>query len=368
MAEVTAGMFTDLVKELGHMSKIDGLAAMSGRDMWGNDFTVLPEELPDYIANTQRVLNSTKDSKGNVVGLPIDCMDHDHMGGAGWIQSLELAEGRDVIIFGVEWTESGLEMVGNNESRYFSPTFDTENKQILGGSLTNWPGSRKPNGQYLLRPVELSKSRSIAGITNTKENQMTVETVPEVKPSWFAAFETKLAELTASFNPKKPDQKPEPTAQTVRELMDSPEAIREMARRAEEIAANKNALYARQQHVIQLASELVGGSTSRPFGLAGIGSDEIVELLMGLPMPQSLAVEKVICKIADSMAQVNFAELGSAGSGYSRKPRVPAEYRSAVQVWVNEGRELSAWFVKVGADLGLDKAENYNLTEFVKEA
>lgn len=197
---------------------------------------------------------------------------------------------------------------------------------------------------------------------------MTVETVPEVKPSWFAAFETKLAELTASFTPKKPDQNPEPTAQTVRELMDSPEAIREMARRAEEIAANKNALYARQQHVIQLASELVGGSTSRPFGLAGIGSDEIVELLMGLPMPQSLAVEKVICKIADSMAQVNFAELGSAGSGYSRKPRVPAEYRSAVQVWVNEGRELSAWFVKIGADLGLDKAENYNLTEFVKEA
>lgn len=344
------------------MSKIDGLAAMSGRDMWGNEFTVLPEELPDYIANTQRVLNSTKDSKGKVVGLPIDCENHDRMGGAGWIQSLELAEGRDVIIFGVEWTEEGLEKVGNNETRYFSPTFDTENKQILGGSLTNWPGSRKPNGQYLLRPVELSRSKSI--LSFTKENQMTVETVPEVKPAW---FENAINELKAVFAPKKPDQKPEPTAASVRELMESDEARIELARRANEIVANRVALYEREQHVIKLAADMVGGNSARPFGLAGIRAEEIVELLMGLPTSQSLAVERVITRLMDASAQVNFAELGSAGGGYARKPRVPAEYRGAVQLWVNEGKSLSAWFTQVGNDLGLDKAENYNLTEFVKE-
>lgn len=194
---------------------------------------------------------------------------------------------------------------------------------------------------------------------------MTVETVPEVKPSWFSAFEAKLADLSASFSPKKPDQKQEPTAQTVRELMESPEAVIEMARRAEEIAANRTALFERQQHVIKLAADMVGGTSARPFGLAGIRSDEIVELLMGLPMPQSLAVERVICKLMDASAQINFAELG-VGGGYARKPRVPAEFRSSIQTWVDSGKELSLWFSKVMPDLG--KAEDYNLTEFVKEA
>ena len=363
MAEITAGMFTDLLKELGHMSQIDGLAVMSGYDMYGQEFEVKAEDLADYVTNTQRVLNSTKDSKGKIVGLPIDCGNHDHEGGAGFIVALEADEQRGVIIFTVEWSEDGLELVGTNKVRYFSASFDTQNKLILGGSLTNWPGSRKPNGAYLLRPVELS--RSIAGIT--KENQMTVETVPEVKPSWIAELQSAI--VTALTPSPKPPASPkqEPTASSISELMQNDEVVREMARRSDHMAAEKAAVYERQQHVIQLAANLVGGTPLRPLGLAGIRADEIVELLMGLPAKQSLAVETVITKLTDAM-MIDYQELGSSGTGFTRKPRVPESYRPAVQIWVNEGKSLASWFKEVGTDLGLTKAEDYNLNEFVKEA
>ncbi len=67
----------------------------------------------------------------------------------------------------------------------------------------------------------------------------------------------------------------------------------------------------------------------------------------------------------DASALVNFTELGSAG-GYARKPRVPAEYRAALHEWVGAGKKLSAWFTQVMPEAG--KAEDFNLTEFVKEA
>jgi hypothetical protein len=369
MAEITAGMFTDLHRELGHMSQIDGLAVMAGLDMYGQEFEVKAEELAEYVANTQRVLNSTKDSKGKVVGLPIDCGNHDHEGGAGFIVALEADEQRGVIVFTVEWSEDGLELVGTNKVRYFSASFDTQNKLILGGSLTNWPGSRKPNGAYLLRPVELSRSMKFL----QKEKDMTVETqVQEQKPSWLPDLLKELGvTIKTALTPQPPTgpQRPEPSnesvTESVTELMNNTDLVHEVARRAEALAAEKNAIYERQQHVTQLAANIVGGTPSRPLGLAGIRADDIVELLMGLPMKQSLAVEKIICQLTDAMT-VNFQELGSGGAGFTRRPRIAPEFRPALQIWVNEGKSLSAWFTQVMPELG--KAEDYNLTEFVKEA
>ena len=195
---------------------------------------------------------------------------------------------------------------------------------------------------------------------------MTLDTTQEKKPSWVTEL---IADLTAALNPKPPasPQKTEPNTQSVVDLMNNPEAVHEIARQADRIAAEKNALYERQQHVINLAANIVGGTPARPLGLAGIRAEEIVELLMGLPQPQSLAVEKIICKLSDAL-MVNYQELGSSGAGFTRKPRVPAEYRAPIQIWVNDGKSLSAWFTQVGTDLGLGKSEDYNLTEFAKEA
>lgn len=360
--EVTNVLFTNLLTELGHLSRIDGMASIvDGIDGNGRTFTVLPEELAVYISNTQKVLNSTKDSSGEIVGLPIDLEDHTWNGGAGWIVGLELDEARKVIIFLVNWTEKGVEEIAGNITRFFSPAFDTEKKLIMGGALLNQPGSRdQKNGKYLLRPVELSKSMS----TITKEKDMTVEAVPEVKPDLLAELRALPAAIIAALNPR-PGKQPEPKAETVAELMQNPEVAHELARRADAIAADRNALYERQQHVVKLAADMVGGTPARPFVLAGITSAEIVELLMGLPMSQSQAVERVICKLMDANAIINTQELG-VGGGYARKPRVPAEYRAALQEWVNSGQVLSAWFTKVMPEVG--KAEDFNLTEFVKEA
>src|SRR6478752_2811265 len=283
--EVTGVLSTNLLAELGHLSRIDGMAAFAGTDGLGREFTVLEDELPVYIANTQRVLNSTKDTGGEIVGLPIDMGEHDWNGGAGWIVGLELDAPRKIIIFAVNWTEDGVECIAGNMMRFFSPAFDTEKKIIMGGALLNQPGSRNAKGQYLLRPVELSKSMS----TIQKEKDMTVETSQDTKPAWAVALETAISELSARFAPKKPDHKQEPTAESIRELMQSDAAVVEMARIANERVANQVAIYERQQHVIKLASDMVGGTPSRPFGLAGIRAEEIVELLMGVPMAQSLA-------------------------------------------------------------------------------
>ena len=134
------------VLELDYIRKMDGLAAGTFISMWGDEVTFAAEELPDYIKNTQRVLNSTRDSSGQIVGLPIDQDAHDHAGGAGWIIGLELDEARGVIVFTVNWTEIGQDLIRKNIRRFFSPSVDILNKVILGGSLTNYPASRNAKG------------------------------------------------------------------------------------------------------------------------------------------------------------------------------------------------------------------------------
>lgn len=354
--ERNGAMFTDLLKELGHLSKIDGLAAISDVvDMHGRPLTVKASELPVYVKNTRDVLESTRDSRGEIVGLPIDLKNHDHQGGAAWLVGVELDAARSVIQFILNWTDAGIDLVQRNISRYFSPTFDDVNKVILGGSLTNWPASVNKKGQMLLRPVELSKS-----LQSIKELNMTVETqVPETK-SLLDALSALPGRIAEAMNPKKPDKHvSELSNATITELLQTPEAILELGRQAEAKAAEMSRAAVRQQHVVEFASSVVGGTQTRPLGLA-VRSDEIVELLLSLPEKQSLAVEKLLGKFLDSV--VDYRELGTNGGGFTRKPKLPAEFQDAARVWVSSGKPIAEFFRDVAPELG--KAEDFNLTEY----
>jgi hypothetical protein len=156
MTHFKPNLFTDLAQ--GDPSKpFDGMAAGTFIDMYGRRATFKKEELSTYVANTKKALASTKDSSGAIVGLPIDCRNHDHGDAAGWVVDCELAASGDKVQFMPRWTQLGQELIGKDIQRFFSPTIDTELKVIQGGSLTNWPAMRSnKTGEILLSPVEMA--------------------------------------------------------------------------------------------------------------------------------------------------------------------------------------------------------------------
>ncbi len=134
----------------------DGVASGVFTDMFGRKVELRLEDFPEYVQNTQELIDASKTESGEVVGLPIDAADHNKGDAAGWIVGVELAG--SVIRFIPRWTERGIEYLKKGIRRMFSPTISLSNKTVLGGSLTNWPATRDSRGKVLLRPIELSSS------------------------------------------------------------------------------------------------------------------------------------------------------------------------------------------------------------------
>jgi hypothetical protein len=150
-------LFVNLAEQASGAKPFDGMAAGEFTDMYGRKARFKKEDLPAYVQNTKAVLASTADSEGNVVGLPIDGMNHDHQEAAGWVVDVNLGEGGEVIQFTPRWNDWGMALISKDVMRFFSPTVDLSNKSIMGGSLTNWPATRdEQSGKILLKPIELS--------------------------------------------------------------------------------------------------------------------------------------------------------------------------------------------------------------------
>jgi len=140
----------------------DCMAAGDFVDMYGRATVIKREDLATFVVNTQRNIAATRAEGGEVVGLPIDWMNHNHGEAAGWIVDVALAgDGRDVILCTPRWNEMGRELIGKDTVRYFSPEFDPRAKCIVGGSLTNWPATRTREQKILLRPIALSQLSAI---------------------------------------------------------------------------------------------------------------------------------------------------------------------------------------------------------------
>ena len=138
--------------EAGESSEpFDGLTSGEFIDMYGRELVIDEDDLEKYVNNTKEVIESSKTPKGEIVGIPIDAMGHDHGDGAGWIVGVELQD--KVIRFTPKWTDVGMELIERGIRRFFSSTIDIKHKVVLGGSLTNWPAVRANNGNILLRPI-----------------------------------------------------------------------------------------------------------------------------------------------------------------------------------------------------------------------
>jgi len=160
-------IFVNLASQQTGAKPFDGMAVGTFWDMRGIKAVFKQERLPYFLKNTKASILSTMDSNGYVVGLPIDPRGHYHdENSAGWIVDVEMDPNGEKIKFYPRWTELGIELIGTDSQRFFSPTVDLENEVIMGGSLTNWPATRSPKGEILLKPVELSMSDEALQLTD----------------------------------------------------------------------------------------------------------------------------------------------------------------------------------------------------------
>jgi hypothetical protein len=352
-------VFTELVAEgksvdLDYIKAIDGLAAGTFTAMNGEEVTFKPNELEAYVRNTKEAIAHTQTESGQVVGLPIDMDGHDHKGGAGWLVDLSVDKTRNIIRFVINWTDEGVKVIRGNLRRFFSPSTDPESKVILGGSLTNQPGTRNSKGHMLLRPIELSQS--MKGIDMTK-------TLEELQAD-NEKLTTSIAELTTlvkALAPKPPvDGDTTHTSPEMKELLGSPDALDKIGELATKRAEEMIAVERRKSHVVDFVSDLVGGTKDHPVGFP-IKAADMVALLLSLPEKQAMATEKMFKAMAKGA--IDFTERGFAQDNFLTRKPLPAQFLGAARMWVGAKKDIKEFF-KANPELG--KAEDYDLREFVQ--
>ena len=339
---------------------MDGLAAGTFTSNSGRQVTFDPKDLPEYVANTKAIIESTRTGKGEVVGLPIDEDAHDHKGGAGWIVDADLDKARNVVRFMVKWTKQGTKIIKDNTRRFFSPTTDVTNKAVLGGSLTNWPASRSQAGHMMLRPVELSND------LKQIDTEVLVERLLEL-PLAMAKGQTQSQSQELSKSPEGEKQMSETINPNIADLLKTPEAIAELGRQANDKAQELVMADRRKREVVEFASTLVGGTKEKPFGLP-VRADDVVQVLLSLPLPQAKAVEKLLTMALN--AAIDFAEHGYAYAAdgalmNSGKPRLDDTMKSYLSQWLSSGQTVAGFFEQ-NPELG--SMNDYNLAEFVEKA
>ena len=370
-------IFVDL-SLMGESPHFDGMAAGTFVDMYGRKSVFEPAELGTYVANTKRALESTKDGAGQIVGFPIDAMNHDNKQAAGWITDVNLAFGRDIIEFSARWNDMGKDLIGRDVMRYFSPSIDISNKVILGGSLTNWPATRTADHQLLLKPVELSAQMStyddsanplvmlgnvLSQMITELKSVLSGRETPENLTEEGETMTESEATTTTTETPEAPAvvTLAAPTIPAVVDLS-SPDVMKLINERAETRAAALLAEREQKAHIAQLATRLTGGTTEKPIGLT-VGHDRIVSFLSSLPAELLPEAEAILVNAAEQ-APIHFEEVGHSRV-LQGTTQLPETIKPVLSAWLGRGLSLEGFFETNAVELGT--MTDYNLTEFIKE-
>ena len=365
-------IFVDL-SLMGESPHFDGMAAGTFVDMYGRKTTFEPGELGAYVTNTKRALESTKDGAGQIVGFPIDAMNHDNKQAAGWITDVNLAFGRDIIEFSARWNDMGKDLIGRDVMRYFSPSIDISNKVILGGSLTNWPATRTADHQLLLKPVELSAQMSTYDdsanplvMLGNVMSQMITELKSVLSGRQSPEIETaqegeSMTEETTTTTEAPVAEVVTLAAATIPAVVDlsSPDVMKLINERAETRAAALLAEREQKAHIAQLATRLTGGTTEKPIGLT-VGHDRIVSFLSALPAELLPEAEAILVNAAEQ-APIHFEEVGHSRV-LQGTTQLPENIKPALSAWLGRGLSLEGFFETNSVELGV--MSDYNLTEF----
>jgi len=365
-------LFVNLEAQRKGAKPFDGIALGSFTDMRGRKVTFAKDDLPEYVQNTKANIAETADSRGVVVGLPIDQRGHyGDLDAAGWVVDVELSEGGDKIIFYPQWTPIGEDLIGNNLQRYFSPTVMTDEKVILGGSLTNWPATRGKKYKNLLKPVELSMSDETMQVDED-------EVQPEADDT-ASKFDEFVSWLKRLLKLDKPEAEPEggPAAEPVDEgVLSMPEPVEVVSPAVAELTeadaakfealieervnlrlGEKLAKMERENKVTTLSRELVGK------GLP-VEAEKLTAFLASLSLEQQEAAEGIFSRIVDT-GLIPLAEVGHSQT-MSGTQQLPSEMAALLRSWIGKGLSVEEFFTVNAVELG--NQSDYNLSEFKKEA
>jgi hypothetical protein len=337
----------------------DGMAAGVFVDMWGQDVIIRPEDLAIYVANTKAALASTLDSEGNVVGFPIDAIDHRGGLAAGWIVDVNLAEGRDIIEFTPRWNRAGMDAIEADQVHYFSATFDMVGRTILGGSLTNWPATRDAAHNILLKPIELGSSI----LTGEVQERMTLgETIRKIVTDVINGLRgntEQLDEVNLSQGESMTDTITEtPAMQTVTVNLSDPMVMAAVEKRAGEIAELKLAQAKRTADIAEFVTRLSAGTGGKAPIIDG---EKMTAFLAGLPDPTP-AME--IIRAVATTPRIDFTEHGHNRVMTGTQP-LPDNLKPILLSWLAAGKSKAEFFTVNAVELGT--MEDYNLSEFTEK-
>lgn len=328
----------------------DAMAAGTFIAMNGQKVTFSPAELGAYAKNTQAAIDSSRTEAGELVGLPIDMTNHDHIGGAGWIQGV-VQVGRK-LRFTPKWTDAGAALIKRGERRFFSPTVDTANKVILGGSLCNWPASRNQQGQMALRPIEMASpilTMQPQGLTPGDRRHVAGRPVQKIHKEGASNMGSEnvkaLAELIGNDDPE--------VLQSLIELQN-----KAVNTRVAELLEEEQ----RKVRVSEFAAKAIGGTPEAPIGLPAT-KEELVELFGLVPPEAQKKLEELLTKIV-AKGLTKFSE-----SGHEKKlvgtAELPGWAKPLLVDFIAEGGTVEKFFQANQAELG--EQASYNLQEFVKK-
>lgn len=385
-------------------SWIDGIAAGTFVDMWGQEVTISPADLEDYVKNTRRAIKATRTESGETVGLPIDARGHDHGDGAGWIVDAQMKEGGKVVQFKPKWTDVGSDLISRSIRRMFSPTLNLSEKVLIGGSLTNYPATRKKNGDLILKPVELSQGTdgaAFAGVTYAVE-QGAIEMAEETKFDAGAFKAELLGEVkeivkgaVAELAKGQPKPQAEPTGEQpdgaldFNAIMDRVRAdlateaageftdlasardamlsqVKEALKAEQQRIQNQSANWLRQMmaeskrrtEIAEFSMQITGGKGEGATGLP-VSADRIENLMLRIEDETLRAeLQSVFSEIVEK-GLVEFSERGEAGET-AQKRELPAAYAEALRNGSIKLSDLSEPMIAV--DLG--DLSQYDLSEF----
>lgn len=366
VTEQSMFLFTELGEDaLVEGRPFDAVAFGTFTDMFGREVTLKVKDADTFVANTQAAIEATRGESGELIGLPIDALNHDKGDAAGWIVGIEFAEGLIRLI--PKWTEIGQEVISKGIRRFFSATINTAEKVILGGTLTNWPATRDKGGRLMLRPIELSSQ--IQSLTEDQppagragdsgQNQEKETNMPDEIIETQEEPEVETPQAPASPDALPPAELAELIKQARAEGHEGPAQLAKIVQRTADKLAEKRVAQMlesnrREWEITELAAQLTGGGNH---GLP-VEVPELTDFLLGLNQDQFDQARSIFGKIVNN-GLVEFTEYGHGRR--MRKKQLPAEYREPLKAALDAGNTVAEFFRAVDLD-----ASEFDLSEYIE--
>ena len=300
--------------------------------------------------------------------------------------------------------------------RYFSPSVDMGSKSIIGGSLTNWPASKK-NGKNLMRPIELSTgvysfetsldermskiySAFMTAFPPAEDSEESDYMIREVFDGFVIVESASDGLFKATFTEDETGVVFQPQAEWVKVKIAyeeigaaapaedapadvapadaAPAADPNMSIPAAKLAELSEAQIAslvdervnvrvaelarkadRARDTLALSERLCNGTKETPIGLA-VPPADLCEILLSLPDENAKKITALLEGIV-RVGVVNFSERGHSRI-VETKQELPAPIARLLKMWTGAGKKADEFFT-ANPELALNSAD-YNLSEY----